>query len=93
MELCETRDLPGIARWLGARDVTSMVVEGGPTLHDAFFDAGLVDRVQLLVSPRRLGGGIRMASHLERGSEWLRRPVTRKLGHDRLIEWDVHGTD
>jgi diaminohydroxyphosphoribosylaminopyrimidine deaminase/5-amino-6-(5-phosphoribosylamino)uracil reductase len=93
MELCETRDLPGIAGWLGARDVTSMVVEGGPTLHDAFFDAGLVDRVQLLVSPRRLGGGIRLASHLERGSEWLRRPVTRKLGHDRLIEWDVHGTD
>jgi len=93
LELRENRELEALMRWLGARDITSLLVEGGPALHDAFFAAGLVDRVQLLVSPRRLGGGVRLASRLERDNEWLRRPVTRKLGHDRLIEWDVHGTD
>lgn len=89
----ESRSLPEVVRWLGARDVTSMIVEGGPALQDAFFEAGLVDRVQLLVSPRRLGGGVPLAAALERDKEWLRRPATRTFGHDRLIEWDVHRTD
>jgi diaminohydroxyphosphoribosylaminopyrimidine deaminase/5-amino-6-(5-phosphoribosylamino)uracil reductase len=93
VETRDTRSLGDIASWLGARDITSMVVEGGPALHDAFFAAGLVDRVQLLVTSKRLGTGVKMASFLARDNEWLRRPVTRALGQDRLIEWHVHGTD
>ena len=47
---------PGVpARGAGAarraRDVMSLIVEGGPTLHAAFWRAGLVDRVELFVSP------------------------------------------
>jgi diaminohydroxyphosphoribosylaminopyrimidine deaminase/5-amino-6-(5-phosphoribosylamino)uracil reductase len=93
LELREDRTLPLIARWLGGKEIVSMIVEGGPALHEAFLQAGLVDRIQVLVSPKRLGGGVRMAESLEAGGEWLKRPVTRKLGHDRLIEWDVHRTD
>jgi len=89
----ESRSLPDVVRWLGARDVTSMIVEGGPALQDAFFEADLVDRVQLLVSPRRLGAGVPLAAALERDKEWLRRPASRTFGHDRLMEWDVHRPD
>lgn len=92
LETREDRTLPLIARWLGGKDILSMVVEGGPALHDAFLDAGLVDRVQLVVSPKRLGGGVPMARGLAQDGEWQRRPVTRRLGHDKLIEWDVHRT-
>ncbi len=41
---------------LGRRDVTSLLVEGGATVHGAFFDQGLVDRVAVFVAPLVLGG-------------------------------------
>jgi len=40
---------------LAAHDATTLVVEGGPTLHDAFWRRGLVDRVQLYMAPLDLG--------------------------------------
>ena len=57
----------------------------------AFWDAGLVDRVQMYMTPHRLGMG---------GQEWLPLPlrglgpITRKLlGADILIEGYVHRAD
>ena len=32
--------------------LTSVILEGGPTVHRAFWDHGLVDRVQMYVAPR-----------------------------------------
>jgi diaminohydroxyphosphoribosylaminopyrimidine deaminase/5-amino-6-(5-phosphoribosylamino)uracil reductase len=79
---------------LAALGVTSLVVEGGPALHKAFFDAGLVDRVELFVSPRPLGPD---------GVDWMNlpRPViagltglaARPVGEDVMIEGYVHRTD
>jgi diaminohydroxyphosphoribosylaminopyrimidine deaminase / 5-amino-6-(5-phosphoribosylamino)uracil reductase len=76
---------------LAARGISSMIVEGGTTLHQAFWDAGLVDRVQMYMTPHRLGTD---------GLEWLPLPlpglgaVTRKLlGADILIEGHVHRAD
>ena len=76
---------------LAARGISSMIVEGGTTLHRAFWDAGLVDRVQMYMTPHRLGTD---------GLEWLPLPlpglvgVTRKLlGADFLIEGYVHRAD
>jgi diaminohydroxyphosphoribosylaminopyrimidine deaminase / 5-amino-6-(5-phosphoribosylamino)uracil reductase len=76
---------------LAARGISSMIVEGGTTLHRAFWDAGLVDRVQMYMTPHRLGTG---------GLEWLPLPlpglgpITRKLlGADILIEGYVHRAD
>jgi diaminohydroxyphosphoribosylaminopyrimidine deaminase/5-amino-6-(5-phosphoribosylamino)uracil reductase len=40
---------------LAARNVMSLIVEGGPRLHAAFWRAGLVDRVELFVSPHAVG--------------------------------------
>jgi diaminohydroxyphosphoribosylaminopyrimidine deaminase/5-amino-6-(5-phosphoribosylamino)uracil reductase len=41
---------------LGRRDLSSLMLEGGPTLAGAFRDAGLIDQLRLFVAPVLLGG-------------------------------------
>jgi len=79
-------------RRLAERDVRSMIVEGGPTLQEAFWRAGIVDRVQLFVAPMVLGTG---------AVDWIPLPQaaiaalaelrTLPVGADVLIEGMVHG--
>lgn len=91
-------DAPGALRAsleaLAARGLCSMIVEGGAGLHRAFWDAGLVDRVQIYVGACVIGNA---------GVDWLPDPVmsssrverrsARPLGADVLLEGHVHGTD
>jgi diaminohydroxyphosphoribosylaminopyrimidine deaminase/5-amino-6-(5-phosphoribosylamino)uracil reductase len=42
---------------LGRRGITSILLEGGPTLAGSFLDAGEVDQLRLFVAPVVLGGG------------------------------------
>lgn len=49
-------DLRALAEALAKRDVTSLLIEGGGTLHGAALEAGIVDRVALFVAPLLLGG-------------------------------------
>ncbi|MCY4581188.1 MAG: dihydrofolate reductase family protein, partial [Chloroflexi bacterium] len=49
-------DLPRLLAELGARDVMSLLVEGGAALHGALFEAGLVDKVVAFVAPIVIGG-------------------------------------
>ncbi len=49
-------DLPGLLAELGARDVMSLLVEGGAALHGALFTGGLVDKVVAFVAPVVIGG-------------------------------------
>jgi len=49
-------DLAALAERLAAAGILSVLVEGGPTLHGALLDAGLVDEVQLFLAPLVLGG-------------------------------------
>jgi diaminohydroxyphosphoribosylaminopyrimidine deaminase/5-amino-6-(5-phosphoribosylamino)uracil reductase len=83
--------LGGALEQLALRGICSLIVEGGVTLHRAFWDAGLVDRVQIYMTPHRLGS---------EGLEWLPFPLPglgpvtiRPLGADRLAEAYVHRTD
>jgi diaminohydroxyphosphoribosylaminopyrimidine deaminase / 5-amino-6-(5-phosphoribosylamino)uracil reductase len=84
--------LQGALSRLAELDVTSLILEGGPTLHEAFYRARLVDRVQIYVGD----GAIR---HDPSGSSpvpWLDaenlpwtallRPRVRILGNDLCIE-------
>ncbi len=41
---------------LGERDVASILLEGGPHLAGAFFDAGEIDEIRLFLAPVVLGG-------------------------------------
>lgn len=83
--------LPNALEQLAARGISSLIVEGGVALHRAFWDARLVDRVQIYGTPRLLG---------PQGLEWLglplphlRKVTTRALGTDTLTEAYVHGAD
>jgi len=79
---------------LALRGVSSVVIEGGAELHRAFWDAEVIDRVQMYVTDRVLG---------DDGVEWLQEPVmsatrmthrsARPVGNDVLLEGYVHRTD
>ena len=79
---------------LAVRGIGSLVVEGGVELHRVFWDAGLVDRVQMYIAGCVIGDG---------GVDWLVDPVMsaprvhartgRPVGSDALLEAYVHGAD
>jgi len=92
VELFESRNLQSVVERLAKRDVQSLLVEGGPTLHDAFGQASLIDRVQRIVAPRALGSGIPEAA-ATRYLESFPQVVRTRLGDDELWEADVYRTD
>jgi diaminohydroxyphosphoribosylaminopyrimidine deaminase/5-amino-6-(5-phosphoribosylamino)uracil reductase len=87
----EERGLAAALRLLPDLDVQSLLVEGGGVLQGAFWDAGLVDYVQLYEAPLPIGpNGVPMPRHpslLE--DDLIDRRVTQ-LGPDRLTEGYVH---
>ena len=96
IETFETRDLSRVLRRLAEREVVTLLVEGGPALHGALADQELVDRAQWVVPPRQLGGGVPLAASLfsvETAHAPRSSAVTRQLGDDLLIEFDVHRPD
>ena len=90
----KTGELQEAFAHLADREMTSVVLEGGPVLQGAAWQAGLVDAVHLYVAPVNLGGD---------GLSWLdvdtlsvasladRRVVP--LGSDVFMEGYVHGID
>jgi diaminohydroxyphosphoribosylaminopyrimidine deaminase/5-amino-6-(5-phosphoribosylamino)uracil reductase len=79
---------------LAARGVTSMVVEGGPMLHAAFWKARLVDRVELFVTPDAIGSDGHDWTALGDGEiAGLQELSARPVGDDVLIEGYVHRAD
>jgi diaminohydroxyphosphoribosylaminopyrimidine deaminase/5-amino-6-(5-phosphoribosylamino)uracil reductase len=79
---------------LEALEINSLVVEGGSALHEAFWRARLVDRVQLFVSPRAVGPtGVEWLTRPDGIIAGLREPVVSVLGDDVLIEGHVHRVD
>ena len=49
-------DLASLLDELGKREIRSVLVEGGPTIHGSFFDDGLVDEVWAFLAPMIIGG-------------------------------------
>jgi diaminohydroxyphosphoribosylaminopyrimidine deaminase/5-amino-6-(5-phosphoribosylamino)uracil reductase len=81
-------------RRLADSGTTSVVLEGGPTVHRAFWDRGLVDRVQMYVAPRAIGGdGTPWWSTADAVRAALDDVRSTRLGSDMLIEGDVHRVD
>ncbi|HEX5069318.1 MAG TPA: dihydrofolate reductase family protein, partial [Vicinamibacterales bacterium] len=101
VEIVADHDMAVAVARLADRGVLSLLVEGGATLQTAFLQAGLVDRVQALRTPKVLGSGIPMPTWPV--THWLvpagtepprgRHDRSISLGDDVLTEWDVHGTD
>ena len=71
-------------RRLGSLEVTSLVLEGGVTIHRAAWEADVVDRVQQFVAPIEIGpDGV---SWLELAWTELGDRVVRQYGPDTLTE-------
>ena len=49
-------DLHALLDWLGERQVTSLMIEGGAKLNWAVLEAGIVNKVLLYYAPKILGG-------------------------------------
>jgi diaminohydroxyphosphoribosylaminopyrimidine deaminase/5-amino-6-(5-phosphoribosylamino)uracil reductase len=88
------RDLGEVTSRLAGMDVQSVLLEGGPTLQQAWLDAGLVDRVQWLITPAVLGDGVPMVAEVRtRGEACLHRSLGEgvervTMGDDTLVEFD-----
>jgi riboflavin biosynthesis pyrimidine reductase len=80
-----TRDLGAVAERLAGADVQSVVLEGGPTLQQAWLDAGLVDHVQWVITPAVLGEGLPMVASVRERGEAVERFA---LGDDQLVEFE-----
>jgi diaminohydroxyphosphoribosylaminopyrimidine deaminase/5-amino-6-(5-phosphoribosylamino)uracil reductase len=79
---------------LAGFDCTSVIVEGGPTLQNAFWRAQLVDRVQLFVTPHIAGAeGVRWDVLPIGTLGALADSTVCMLGDDVLIEGYVHRAD
>ena len=76
---------------LGARGLSTALLEAGPTLTGAFLEASAVDSLAVFVAPWTMGDGLSGPvdiESLERRMLGCRR-VTQ-LGPDRLIQGDLH---
>lgn len=93
VELVERHDLLALARRLADRGVVSTLLEGGPTLAAAFAAAGLIDRVQWVVTRAELGDGVPALTGALSSVVLMRPPRTVPLGDDVLLEFDVHRPD
>lgn len=90
VELFESRHLAAVAAFLADRSVQSLLVEGGPTLQQAWIEAGPVDAVQYVQTSTVLGDGVPVAPALAR---WVAdRTPTRMSGPDSVIEGVWEGT-
>ena len=84
-------DLSEVLADLGERGLLHVLVEGGPTVHGAFVEAGLGDAVQFYYAPVLLGGGARpmldgRGPHRLAEAWRLTAPKVRRLGPDVLYQ-------
>ncbi len=71
---------------LGERGITSVLVEGGQHLSSALIKEKLVDKIELFISPKMLGGGTR--SFLNLGVNKMRDIINLKE-----VRWEKVGDD
>lgn len=75
-------------------DVNALLVEGGPTLHASFWRSGLVDRLELFITPHHLRPhGVVWAATEVGTIASLTETCARFVGDDVLIEGYVHRFD
>jgi diaminohydroxyphosphoribosylaminopyrimidine deaminase/5-amino-6-(5-phosphoribosylamino)uracil reductase len=76
-------------RLLAAEGVQSLLLEGGPTLATAFFEADVIDKVQVFVAPALAGSGPHLLGSLPTPVR-LSRLHIRRVGEDALLSAYVH---
>ena len=84
----QTHDVGAVLERLGAREVRTVLIEGGPTLLSAALRAGLVDELHAYVAPVLLGAGTPAVADLGVGT-LAAAPRWRTVAVERLDD-DVH---
>ena len=85
-------DLKDLFRRLGAREIDSVLIEGGAALHEAALRAGVVQAVQAYIAPKLIGGAAAKSPVGGQGlarmaDAWTLREVQMtRLGDDFLVE-------
>ena len=81
-------DLNALLDELGRREWTYLLVEGGQSVLEALFEAGLADEAMVFVSPRRVGEGLELPRFDVSGAitakEWGQ-PERQSVGDDELL--------
>jgi diaminohydroxyphosphoribosylaminopyrimidine deaminase/5-amino-6-(5-phosphoribosylamino)uracil reductase len=75
---------------LAAEGVQSLLLESGPTLAGAFFEADLVDKLVLFVAPLLSGGDGPVFAPRLRSARRLGRLRAERVGGDVMLEAYVH---
>jgi len=86
-----SRDLAAVARRLAEDGVQSLVLEGGPSLQQAWLDAGLVDHLQWLVTPAVLGHGVPMVPAVRARCEAVPPARRQRFDTDWLVDECLQG--
>jgi diaminohydroxyphosphoribosylaminopyrimidine deaminase / 5-amino-6-(5-phosphoribosylamino)uracil reductase len=82
------------AALLSRYGVQSLLLEGGPTLHRAAFEAGVVDALRAIVTPRKLGAsGVPWLEHGASALPSLSEIRVEPCGPDVIIQGDVYRID
>jgi len=85
--------LARLATMLSAADITSVLVEGGATLHGGLVDAGLADELALFVAPIMIGGagpvwlGGKGIAALEDAGRYALDAEPEQVGEDVLLRY------
>jgi diaminohydroxyphosphoribosylaminopyrimidine deaminase/5-amino-6-(5-phosphoribosylamino)uracil reductase len=81
------QDLPALLRF----DISTLLLEGGAALHAAAWQAGVIDRIHLIVTPTWLGeGGVKLFDGIDVPASALIPVRVDRLGPDEWMEADVH---
>ena len=93
----DVMDEPSIVcalRQLAVRQLTSLLIEGGPKLHGAAVVAGVVDRVQVFIAPTWIGGGgVPWLDSTRLSIAALQGTTAGLAGDDVVIDGYVHRVD
>ena len=85
-------DMAALMEALGARGITSLLIEGGGTTHASAFTAGIVDKAWFFIAPKIIGGRDAITAVEGDGVDTmdeailLERMTVRSVGPDLLIE-------
>lgn len=72
--------------------VSALLLEGGAEMHAAAWQAGVIDRVHVVMAPTAIGeGGVKFFDGVEVPMSQLIPVTVEQLGPDRWMEADVHG--
>lgn len=85
-------DLGAVLNELAAREIQSVLVEGGPTVAGCFFQSGLVDKVSCFLAPLIIGGENAIPSVGGPGAEYLKDALKLKDLECRQHEDDFEFT-